>query len=113
MPILRIVSNRKLSTDEVNQVKVLGSILGYHDPRCIWVETNGDLTQDDAMAVTVTCEKQDFDKPQFGEFCREVGNYLREATDKSVEVVRPIDGGIESVCWCPTEEGAQRYGGGQ
>ena len=113
MPILRIVSDRKLSVDKVNQVKILGSILGYNDPRFIWVETSSDLTQSDVMVVTVACEKQDFDKPQFGEFCHEVGKYLREATDKSVEIVRPIDGGIESVCWCPTEEGAQHYGDGQ
>lgn len=113
MPILRIVADRKLSEDEVNQVKVLGSILGYNDPRCIWVETNGDLTQSDVMAVTVTCVKADFEQPQFGTFCRKVGNYLHMATNKSVEVVRPIDGGIESVCWWPTESGRRIYGGGQ
>ena len=113
MPILRIVSDSQLPDDIVNQVKVLGSILGYNDPRCIWVEVSDGLTQPDVMAVTVTVEKRDFEKQQFEEFCIEVGQYLREAVGKSVEVVRPTEFGVHSICWGPTEEGAQIYGGGQ
>ncbi len=110
MPIIRVVSDQKLGGEEVNQIKVLGSLLGYHDPRCIWVETSGDLTQDDVMAVTVQCEKRDFESPVFGEFCARVGAYLRDATNKSVEILRPIDGGVESLHWAPTKYGEQIYG---
>ena len=111
MPILRIVADRKLSAEEINQVKTLGSILGYNDPRCIWIEVSDGLTQPDVMFVTVTCEKSDFEKSQFKEFCLAIADYLRESTKKSVEVVRPIDGGIDSICWYPTEIGTQIYGG--
>lgn len=113
MPILRIVSDSQLPGNVIGQAKVLGSILDYHDPRCIWVEVNDNLTQPDIMLVTVMVEKHDFRKPQFDEFCTEVGQYLREAVSKSVEVVRPSEFGIHSICWCPTEEGARIYGGGQ
>jgi len=113
MPILRIVSDSTLSEEVVNQVKVLGSIIGYNDPRCIWVEVSDGLTQSDVVAVTVTVEKDDFKKPTFEEFCTEVGRYLREAVGKSVEVVRPTEFGVHSICWCPNEEGARVYGGGQ
>lgn len=113
MPILRIVSDSQLPDDIVNQVKVLGSIIGYSDPRCIWVEVSDSLTQSDVMVVFVNIEKRDIDHPQFGEFCIKVGQYLREAVGKSVEVVRPTEFGIHSICWCPTEEGVRIYGGGQ
>ena len=113
MPILRIVSDSKLSGDQVSAVKGLGAMLGYDDPCKIWVETSGDLTQPDVMYVTVTVVEQDFTHPQFEKFCFSIADYLRRMTDKSVEVVRPTNTGIHSICWCPTEEGARIYGGGQ
>ena len=113
MPILRIVSDSKTPYDHVEAIKGLGAKLGYDDPRKIWVETSSDLTQPDVMYVTVTVVEQDFAHPQFEKFCFHIANYLRMVTRKSVEVVHPTNTGIHSVCWCPTEEGAQVYGGGQ
>lgn len=113
MPILRIVSDSRLSDEVVSEIKLLGSILGYDDPRRIWVEVGDGLTQPDVMAVTVTVEKGDFKKLRFEEFCVKVGRYLRDVVSKSVEVVCPTEFGVRSMCWYPTEEGAQIYGGEQ
>ena len=113
MPLLRIVSDSSLSRHAVIQVKAFGNIIGYNDPRCIWVEVNDSLTQSDVVVVTVTCEQKDFDHKEFKSFCIAIGTFLQKATNKSVEVVRPIDGGIESIHWSPTDEGASIYGGGQ
>jgi len=107
MPYLQIASDSKLSESVVNRVKALGSILGYDDPRKIWVAVNDGLTQSDVMMVMVSVEKGDFEGPLFGMFCHQVARCLRDAVGKSVEVSVSI---ILSVSWCPTEAGALTYG---
>ncbi len=110
MPFLRIVSGSKLPDEIVDQVKILGSIIGYHDPRRILVEVSDGLTQDDVIAVTVNAESADLQKKHFESFCHAIGQYLTGATGKSVAVTRPTEFGIHSICWFPNKEGEKIYG---
>ncbi len=112
MPILRVVSDQKLPDEVVDTIKNLGRWIDY-DPRMIWIEVSDGLTQSDVMYVSVTVEDSDFHKSGFPNFCKAVGDYLRDTTHKSVEITHPTNIGMHGISWHPTEEGAQIYGGGQ
>lgn len=110
MPILEVVSNvYAYDPDTVQKIKALGSLIGYNDPKRIWVTTRPGLQQEDVAYVLVMVKESDYRHENFGYFCDELAGLLREALNKSVEVILPGGGPMLPMAWAPTKEGAIIY----
>lgn len=108
MPFIRIVSSD--SVDRLNviadEVKRLGSVIGYNDPRRIWVEVSDKLTQNGVVLALVSAEDKDVNHPRFQDFCDQIAVLLRAGLHKSAEVVRVP---MYATSWAPTPEGEKIY----
>lgn len=109
MPFIRINSSQPVDPGTIARIKGYGEILGYSDPRRIWVTVALGLQQDDVVLAEVFAKEEDFENGVFVKFCQRVANRLRLDLGKSAEVVTPADVPMRPVAWAPTEEGAEVY----
>lgn len=107
MPIVEIVATQRLTEIEVTPIKKTGVIIGYDDPKKIWVRSSDDLTQSDIMYVKIYAEASDRAKPSFTSFCEAIALYLQYSFSVSVEVMVCT---INESYWFPTEDGVKVYG---
>jgi hypothetical protein len=107
MPILEVVSKKQIPKSVVTELKISGGILGYTDPKKIWVRSSSDLTQDDVVYVLVRISKEDAENTCVKLFYGAIGDILRTRLDKSVEVIPCV---METSLWFPTAQGIEVYG---
>ena len=110
MPFIVIHSDTEIRLPDISVLKQHGELLGYADPQKIWISTQTGMKQHDVVMVLVHVTEVDFLNGNFHEFCARIGDTLRNALKKSVEVATPAHGPMRTVAWCPTEAGVHTYG---
>lgn len=108
MPFLQIFSSDELRARDIEKIKACGALLGYKPHQIpLWTSDPDCFSEQDVIMILVHAEPSDIRKPRFNEFCDAIAEYVRTATEKSVEVAKST---MECVSWKPTKAGAKKFG---
>ncbi|HEV7448962.1 MAG TPA: hypothetical protein VGP13_00275 [Candidatus Paceibacterota bacterium] len=110
MPIFRVTCSTCLGGDVADDIKAFGALIGYDDPKKIWVVSESGLMQDDVGFIEVMVTQVDYGHQNFKKLCDEVAKLLQEELGRSFEVILPGGGPMLPVSFRPTKEGAEIYG---